>query len=225
MQYQDLIDACRADWQQYTEHPFVEQLAKGELAHHCFLHYLKQDFLFLKQYARAYALAIYKARTLDDMRRALPSVHALLDSEIAHHVDYCQQWGLTESDLENETEDFGTVAYTRYVLDAGMTGDLVDLYAALAPCSIGYAWIGKMLSESPTTIIDGNPYASWIQLYAGEEFQSGADQGARHFNQLLADIDLNSQRGQNLINVFQTATRMEIAFWQQGLDVQAAQKE
>ncbi|EEX32773.1 MULTISPECIES: thiaminase II [Vibrio] len=218
MKYQDLIEACQSDWQEYTQHDFVQQLAKGTLDQHSFLHYLKQDFLFLKQYARAYALAIYKARTLEDMRRALPSVHALLDSEIGHHVTYCGQWGLTESDLENEHEDFGTVAYTRYVLDAGMTGDLVDLYAALAPCSIGYAVIGKALIESNDTVREGNPYASWIELYGGEEFQSGVAQGAEHFNQLLEEIDLHSQRGQNLIEVFRTATRMEVAFWQQGLD-------
>ncbi|NOI79550.1 thiaminase II [Vibrio tubiashii] len=219
MKYQDLIAACEFDWQEYTEHAFVQQLALGTLPQPCFLHYLKQDFLFLKQYARAYALAIYKARTLEDMRRALPSVHALLDSEIGHHVTYCGQWGLTESDLENEPEDFGTVAYTRYVLDAGMTGDLVELYAALAPCSIGYAVIGKALSESDTTKLEGNPYRSWIELYGGEEFQAGVEQGAEHFNQLLEEIDLNSQRGQNLIQVFKTATRMEVAFWQQGLDI------
>ncbi|NUW70605.1 thiaminase II [Vibrio coralliilyticus] len=218
MKYQDLIEACQSDWQEYTQHDFVQQLAKGTLDQHSFLHYLKQDFLFLKQYARAYALAIYKARTLEDMRRALPSVHALLDSEIGHHVTYCGQWGLTESDLENEHEDFGTVAYTRYVLDAGMTGDLVELYAALAPCSIGYAVIGKALIESSDTVREGNPYASWIELYGGEEFQSGVAQGAEHFNQLLEEIDLHSQRGQNLIEVFRTATRMEVAFWQQGLD-------
>lgn len=218
MKYQDLIEACQSDWQEYTQHDFVQQLAKGTLDQHSFLHYLKQDFLFLKQYARAYALAIYKARTLEDMRRALPSVHALLDSEIGHHVTYCGQWGLTESDLENEPEDFGTVAYTRYVLDAGMTGDLVDLYAALAPCSIGYAVIGKALIESNDTVREGNPYASWIELYGGEEFQSGVAQGAEHFNQLLEEIDLHSPRGQNLIEVFRTATRMEVAFWQQGLD-------
>ncbi|NOI27168.1 thiaminase II [Vibrio coralliilyticus] len=217
MKYQDLIEACQSDWQEYTQHDFVQQLAKGTLDQHSFLHYLKQDFLFLKQYARAYALAIYKAHTLEDMRRALPSVHALLDSEIGHHVTYCGQWGLTESDLENEHEDFGTVAYTRYVLDAGMTGDLVDLYAALAPCSIGYAVIGKALIESSDTVREGNPYASWIELYGGEEFQSGVAQGAEHFNQLLEEIDLHSQRGQNLIEVFRTATRMEVAFWQQGL--------
>ena len=42
MKYQDLIDACRQDWQEYTEHAFVQQLAKGTLAQPCFLHYLKQ---------------------------------------------------------------------------------------------------------------------------------------------------------------------------------------
>ena len=99
-----------------------------------------------------------------------------------------------------------------------MTGDLVDLYAALAPCSIGYAVIGKALIESNDTVREGNPYASWIELYGGEEFQSGVAQGAEHFNQLLEEIDLHSQRGQNLIEVFRTATRMEVAFWQQGLD-------
>ncbi|WP_456264842.1 thiaminase II/PqqC family protein, partial [Neptuniibacter marinus] len=92
-----------------------------------------------KHYVRAYALAIYKADNLEDMRRALPSVQALLDTEIAHHVAYCTQWGISEAEMEQETEAFGTVAYTRFVLDAGMSGDLVSLYAALAPCSIGYA--------------------------------------------------------------------------------------
>lgn len=219
MKYRDLIEACQDDWQEYTEHAFVQQLALGTLPQPCFLHYLKQDFLFLKQYARAYALAIYKARTLEDMRRALPSVHALLDSEIAHHVNYCNQWGLTERDLEAEPEDFGTVAYTRYVLDAGMTGDMVELYAALAPCSIGYAEIGKALMASEKTKREGNPYQSWIELYGGEEFQSGVEQSSLHFNQMLEEIDINSQRGQNLIQVFKTATRMEIAFWQQGIAI------
>lgn len=218
MNHQDLINACQSDWDAYTQHPFVMQLGNGSLTQPCFLHYLKQDFLFLKQYARAYALAIYKANTLADMRRALPNVHALLDSEINHHVTYCSHWGLTEADLEAEDEDFGTVAYTRYVLDAGMTGDLVDLYAALAPCSIGYAVIGRLLANDKNTLVEGNEFASWIDLYSGEEFQQSVADGTQHFDQLLAEIDINSQRGQHLVKVFKTATRMEIAFWQQGLN-------
>jgi thiaminase/transcriptional activator TenA len=219
MNHQDLINACRQDWDAYTKHSFVQQLAQGTLAQPCYLHYLKQDFLFLKQYARAYALAIYKAHTLADMRKALPSVNGLLDSEISHHVSYCSNWGMTESDLEAEDEDFGTVAYTRYVLDAGMKGDIVDLYAALAPCSMGYAEIGRNLIADENTMLEGNPFQDWITLYGGDEFQQGAAQGTEHIDVLLADIDLHSQRGRDLVTVFRTATRMEIAFWQQGLDV------
>ncbi|ASI88890.1 thiaminase II [Vibrio mediterranei] len=218
MNHQDLINACQQEWLAYTEHDFVKQLAVGTLAQQAYLHYLKQDFLFLKQYARAYALAIYKAKTLAQMREAVPSVEALLNSEIGHHVTYCQQWGITEADMEAEVEDFGTVAYTRYVLDAGMTGELVDLYAALAPCAIGYAVIGDNLLKSADTMLEDNPYRSWIELYGSEEFQSGVQTSIKRLDVLLKDIDLQSQRAQEIIHVFKTATRMEIAFWQQGLD-------
>ncbi|WP_067220645.1 thiaminase II [Marinomonas gallaica] len=218
MEYQDLVDACSDEWQAYIEHDFVLQIADGSLDERCFLHYLKQDFLFLKHYVRAYALAIYKADNLEDMRRALPSVQALLDTEIAHHVAYCKKWGISEAEMEQEDEAFGTVAYTRFVLDSGMSGDLTSLYAALAPCSIGYAAIGNQRMQSPDTKLDGNPFRSWLDLYASEDFQSHVAQGAQHFNSLLADIELNSKQGQRLVETFRTATRMEIAFWQQGFD-------
>lgn len=219
MLYQDLIEACHGEWQDYTSHEFVQKLANGSLHSSCFLHYLKQDFLFLKQYARAYALAIYKAQSLEDMRQALPHVQALLIHELSHHIQYCEQWGISEQEMEAETEDFGTVAYTRYVLDTGMSGDLLDLYAALAPCAIGYAIIGKRLINEPSTIIEGNPFASWVQLYSGEEFQNGVQQSANYINSLFDEIDIDSPRGQRLTAIFRTATRMEIAFWQQGLNV------
>jgi thiaminase/transcriptional activator TenA len=218
MKHQDLINACIDEWQAYTGHSFVKQLATGKLNEHAYLHYLKQDFLFLKHYARAYAMAIYKARTLAEMRMALPSVQALLDSEISHHVTYCQKWGLSEADMEAEPEAFSTVAYTRYVLDTGMSGNLIDLYVALAPCSLGYADIGKNLLHSADTETNNNPYLNWIALYGGDEFQSGASTSAGQLDDLLAEITLESERGQQLCDVFRTATRMEIAFWQQGLD-------
>jgi thiaminase/transcriptional activator TenA len=218
MKHQDLINACHQEWHTYTQHEFIQHLAKGTLAPSCYLHYLKQDFLFLKQYARAYALAIYKADSLADMRTALTSVTALLASEINHHLDYCSTWGVTESDLEAEDEDFGTVAYTRYVMDAGMKGNIVDLYVALAPCFIGYAEIGRNLAENACTKRQGNPFESWIKLYSGAQFQQGVMQSAEHIDKLLADIDCQSQRGQDLIKIFRTATQMEITFWQQALN-------
>ncbi len=99
-----------------------------------------------------------------------------------------------------------------------MTGELVDLYAALAPCAIGYAVIGDNLLKSADTMLEGNPYRSWIELYGSEEFQSGVQTSIKRLDALLKDIDPQSKRAQELVHVFKTATRMEIAFWQQGLD-------
>ena len=39
-------------------------------------------------------------------------------------------------------EALGNLAYTRYVLEAGFSGDFLDLMAALAPCVLGYGEIG-----------------------------------------------------------------------------------
>ena len=70
--------ATAADWQSYVDHYFVRQLGAGTLPHAAFRTYLVQDYLFLIQFARAYALATYKSRTLADMRAAQAGLAAIL---------------------------------------------------------------------------------------------------------------------------------------------------
>ncbi len=59
------------------------------------------------------------------------------------------------------------LAYTRYVLDAGMRGDLLALKVALAPCVIGYAEIATRLATRPNALAATNPYSVWIAEYSG----------------------------------------------------------
>ena len=63
------------------------------------------------------------------------------------------------------------LAYTRYVLDAGMRGDLLALKVALAPCVIGYAEIAKRLAARPDANSEMNPYRVWIAEYAGAPYK------------------------------------------------------
>ena len=65
------------------------------------------------------------------------------------------------------------MAYTRFVLERGMSGDLLDLHIALAPCIVGYAEIGARLHRIPT-LTDGNPYGAWIEMYSSEDYQAVA---------------------------------------------------
>ena len=208
------------DWQRYVDHEFVRQLAAGSLPEASFKHYLQQDYAFLIQFIRAWALALYKSRTLDEMRDAQAGINALLDLEIDLHIKYCREWGINEAELTALDESAACVAYTRYVLDCGMSGGLAELYAALLPCIYGYAEIGQRLAQQGVdkkATNATNPYQSWIDMYASSEYQAVAEAAKTKFDQLCAEV-AEPQLVQ-LQKIFNTATRMEVAFWQMGLDL------
>ena len=215
--YDRLVEACADDWRAYVEHPFVEMMATGKLPEAAFRHYLVQDYLFLIQFARAYALAAYKGRTMEEMRYGLDGLHAILDGEMALHVKYCAGWGLTPADLEAAEEDMPTTAYTRFVLDWGVRGDLLDLHVALAPCMIGYAVIGRRLASIPGALAASNPYAPWIAEYSAEGYQQVAASTIDHLD-ALSGGEMGEARFGQIVRIFRQACRLEAAFWQMGLD-------
>ena len=203
----------QAIWSAYTQHEFVQQLASGSLPEPCFRHYLGQDYLFLIHFARAYALAAYKSETLADIRQATVGLSAIVDVEMGLHVEFCASWGLTEAEMEEHPEADETMAYTRFVLEKGHAGDLLDLHVALAPCIIGYAEIGTALAASN----NANAYAAWIEMYASEEYQ---DVAAAEIVQLdrLFEHRAGEGRYAALSKTFAQATQLEVAFWQMGLN-------
>jgi len=212
-----LIRANPDAWSAYTEHRFVAGLADGTLPEAAFRYYLGQDYLFLIHFARAYALAVYKSDRLDDMRAASSVISGILDVEMSLHVKYCSGWGLTEAEMAALPEDPACMAYTRYVLERGMAGDVLDLYVALAPCIVGYGVIGARLAADPATKRDGNPYLDWIEMYAGEEYQDVARGAAAHLEE-LAGRRGGEARFAELAKTFGAATVLERDFWQMGLN-------
>ena len=78
-----LFEHLKADaadeWRAYVDHSFVRGLGDGTLPRNCFRHYLVQDYLFLIQFARAYALAAYKAPDLEALRHKAATLNAILD--------------------------------------------------------------------------------------------------------------------------------------------------
>ena len=211
-----LRSACAEEWAAYTEHEFVEALARARLPEGCFRRYLIQDYLFLIHFARAYGLAAFKAETLEDIRAAAEGLTAMADQEMKLHVAYCAEWGLSEADMAAEPEAHATMAYTRYVLEKGLAGDLLDLQVALAPCVVGYAEIGVRLVGDRSSVMDGNPYAAWMEMYASEEYQGVAAAHVAHMDTLMARRG-GPGRLPSLITTFRQATRLEAAFWDMAL--------
>lgn len=154
-------------WQDYTRHGFVEGLKDGILPRAAFLHYLRQDYVFLTHFSRAWALAVVKSETHAEMLAAVGTVNALVAEEMQLHIGICEAEGISQDALFATAERAENLAYTRFVLEAGYSGDLLDLLAALAPCVMGYGEIGTRLASEATS----DTYADWINTYAGADYQ------------------------------------------------------
>jgi thiaminase/transcriptional activator TenA len=213
--FETLKNSAPDEWLAYTEHPFTEALGDGSLPEAAFKDYLVQDYLFLIEFARAYALAAYKAPTLGDMREAQSAMSAILDVEMDLHVSMSANWGLSAHDLETSEAAPETLAYTRYVLETGMRGDLLALKVALAPCVIGYGEIATRLATYPGALSERNPYANWISEYAGSAYQDVAGAAVASLDK-LAERYLTPARERELAGIFREATRLEADFWEMG---------
>lgn len=217
-----LFDRLKADnqaaWDAYGHHDFVAGLQSGDLPKAAFQHYLKQDYIFLIHFARAYALAVYKSDNLADMRAATEVLNAILNVEMELHVGYCESWGIDRKALEEIEEEPQNMAYTRYVLERGMAGDVLDLLVALCPCAIGYGEIGVRLLESDETKRVGNPYLPWIEMYSSPEHRDIVEGVKSHLDN-LAQTRFTEARFPELSKTFLSATRLEAEFWQMGLNI------
>lgn len=205
------------EWEAYTRHAFVQGLADGTLPRAAFLRYLVQDYIFLIHFSRAWALGVVKAETVAEMRICSGTVDALITHEMDLHIRTCAEAGISAQELEAAEERAETLAYTRYVLDAGLSGDFVDLLAALAPCVLGYGEIGARLGRSATSDV----YADWIGTYAGDPYQSVCREVGALLEATVArrlgESPQSAPRWQGLARRFATATRLEVAFWEMGL--------
>ena len=210
--------AAGTGWTDYVAHDFVRQLQDGSLKRANFMHYLIQDYIFLMHFSRAWALAVTKSETIGEMQLCAATVNALICDEIKLHIGICAEAGIDQATLSNASEATANLAYTRYVLDAGHSGDMVDLLATLAPCVMGYGEIGLRLCQSDHAA----DYADWINTYGGTDYQDVCIAVGQLIDtachRRLGEDPAASPRWPLLQQRFDMATRLETGFWQMGLD-------
>src|SRR5690625_6879568 len=129
--FADLTAACHDEWRAYIEHSFVRQLGDGTLPQDAFRHYLKQDYLFLIHFGRAYALATYKSRDITELRHSLAGLRTLIDVELGLRSDTRPQWATTKEDPAALPDPGPPRAHTPYPLRPGNRDDAPALRVAL----------------------------------------------------------------------------------------------
>ncbi|CAH7666693.1 Phosphomethylpyrimidine kinase-domain-containing protein [Phakopsora pachyrhizi] len=213
-----LINACGSSWDIFTsDHEFLVGVKNGTLPIKCFQHFLRQDYIFLTHYARIHSLIAFKCEKMDEIE-ATAKIISHIANESKMHINMCRAWGLADKDFFNTDESNQTIAYTRYVMDIGFSKSLLHLRVATAPCLIGYGEMALRLKQDPLTVREGNPYWSWILNYADEVFQDAVVNGRHLLEQMVVRDVPSSQQISELVKIFSKAVKLEIDFWQMGLD-------
>ncbi|MFC6725763.1 thiaminase II, partial [Halobium palmae] len=163
-----LLDDGEPIWEAQYDHPFVRELATGELDPAAFRHWVEQDYRYLLDYARTFAIAGTKARDEATMTHLLGVAHTVLDEEMELHREFAADYGLTPADLEAVEKAPTCVAYTNFLLRTAHEGSIAEIAAAIYPCGQGYLDVAERMAD----LGDGDHrYAPFVEKYTGEAFR------------------------------------------------------
>ncbi len=196
-------------WEATVSHPMVERLGAGTLDEAPFRYWVRQDYVYLIEYARVFAHGATKAPDLDRMSTFAELLTSTIDTEMDLHRAYAAEFGISEAELEATEPSPTTRAYTDFLVRVAATGTFGDLVAALLPCMWGFEETGERLAADG--LPDDERYAEWIETYTGEEFR----ELTAWCKDLMDDVaagatDEDRDRYRRL---FRTSSRYEYRFW------------
>lgn len=203
-------EAARDIWERCLQHPFVVGIGDGTLPIEKFQYFMLQDYLYLFDYARLFALGVVKAREPELMREFAGNVEAILNGEMNIHRAYMARLGIEESQVFSVRPALDNLSYTHYMLSVGHTGGPMEIVAAILACSWSYAEIGSSLNRLPGAA-EHPFYGEWIQGYASKEYAETNDKLIQLMDRLSADS--TESQAQRLIDIFVNCSRYELGFW------------
>ena len=207
---QRLREAARPIWDRCLSHPFVLGLGGGTLPVEKFQYFMLQDYLYLFDYARVFALGVVKARDGALMRVFARNVEAILDGEMEIHRTYMARLWIAEEEVLAVRPALDNLSYTHYMLSAAGRGGPAEITASILACSWSYAEIGQTLAKIPGAA-DHPFYGEWIRGYASEDYAAA--------NQALIDLmdrlaaKASAEQMADLEEIFVNCSRYELGFW------------
>lgn len=212
-----LHDAAAPVWEACLRHPFVTGIGDGTLDMEKFRYFMLQDYLYLFDYARVFALGVVKARDPELMRVFAANVDAILGGEMKIHRAYMKRLDITEEQVFSIKPALANLSYTNYMLSVAQTGGPMEIVASILACSWSYAEIGQALAAIPGAA-EHPFYGEWIRGYASKEYAATNQALIELMDSLAADA--GEEQLAYLTDVFVNCSRYELGFWDMAWDVQ-----
>ena len=213
-----LHDAAAPIWEACLKHPFVTGIGDGTLAVEKVRYFMLQDYLYLFDYARVFALGVVKARDPRLMRTFAANVDAILGGEMEIHRTYMARLGITEEQVFAVKPALDNLSYTNYMLSVASTGGPAEIVASILACSWSYAEIGQALARIPGAA-EHPFYGEWIRGYASDSYAATNHSLIELMDALAAGA--SGEQMARLTDIFVNCSRYELGFWDMSWEMRA----
>lgn len=211
MKFSDrLFERVKDIWGTYYEHPFIKGIGNGALEIDKFKYYMIQDYLYLLDYAKIYALGVVKADSEEVMKGFAKSVDAILNGEMSIHRSYMKRLNITQVEVAAAKASLTNISYTHYMLAVSQMGSLADVAAALLACMWSYLEIGKYLNGIPGAA-EHEFYGEWIKGYVSKEYEESTKWIIDLVNNLAENMCESELK--KLEEIFINTSKYEYMFW------------
>ena len=205
-----LRQAAAPIWEECLRHPLVTGIGDGTLGVEKFQYFMLQDYLYLFDYARVFALGVVKARDPKLMRTFAENVNAILGGEMNIHRAYMERLGITEDQVFAVKPALNNTSYTHYMLAVAESGGPMEIVAAILACSWSYAEIGRALAKRPGAA-DHPFYGEGVRSYASDDYAATNQALMALMDELAKDV--TGAHFDRLEEIFVNCSRYELGFW------------
>ena len=206
-----LLEATKEIWDAYNEHPFVKGIQDGTLERDKFRFYIIQDYLYLEEYAKVFAIGVAKAKSIETAQLFAKYIE-VMNGELDVHNGYMGIFQVSEEEIAYNAQSLDNLSYTSYMLRVAYEEGEAEILAAILSCAYSYEVIAKNIVANNPNAVKDDFYGKWIQGYASEEYAKGNIVLLDILNQLTQNY--SEEQIQHLIDIFVACSRYELAFWE-----------
>jgi len=205
-----MLGAAAEIWKKYNEHPFVLGIQDGTLDKDKFRYYMIQDYLYLEDYAKTFAVGVAKAKSLKTANLFAKYIN-VMNGELNVHKGYFAKLNITQEEINSTPRSLDNLSYTSYMLRVAYEEGEAEIFAAILACAYSYEFIAKEMVKRNPYAVNDEFYGDWVKEYTSDGYAAENAVLLETVNSLTQNY--TEQQIQHLTDIFVTCSRYELGFW------------
>ncbi len=170
-----LADELRAQveplWNTIYNHPFIKELEAGKLPMEKLQFYVKQDYIFLTEFARCFTIAASRRSDPKEMERFIRLAYEVVNSELPLQRRFAKSIKLNPRDLESARPHPTCSAYADHLFRVASLGSPAEFAASICPCTWTYLDLATRIGQALMKNYGVRPEdVEWWTAYASPEY-------------------------------------------------------